>query len=564
MPGSLRRLTIEDYGLIARAQIEFAAGATMFTGETVSGKTMVLGALGFVLGDRAGAGAVRRGAPRAVVTLEFEPSDPLRERLGRDGYELDPGEDAVLARELSENGKSALRLNGRPATAAYVREMATSIADVVGQHDAQRLLAPAYQVELLDRFAGDPAERARERVAAAHESVQALAQRLHVLDGDERRAEEQLAFARFALDEIEKSAPAAGEEEPLMRRRHLLDNVERVASALRAAHQALAGGESCAGDALGDASAALRGIAEIGGNLAEMAGQAAALQSEANDLSLRVARELESTEFDPADLEKINARLDVLDRLKRKYGGSIEAVLASAAEFASTVELCGDRGERRAQIRAELDAARAQLREEAAELARLRRAAAKHLRGAMLPELADLALPSARFDVRFEVLPEIGPGGAERLEFVFAANKGEPEGPLARIASGGELSRVLLALVVVLAASREPTALVFDEIDTGIGGATATAVGVRLGRLATAAQVVSVTHLAQIATWADCHYVLEKIERRGGTTIELRRADTVPERTSELARMLSGEAHDAAVRHAAALLDQTKRRRATT
>jgi len=557
----LRRLTIADYELIAAAEIEFAGGATMFTGETGSGKTMVLGAIAFVLGERAGAGVVRRGCAKAAVTLEFEADKNLRAKLCADGFEFDADEDATISRELSEAGKSVLRLNGRPTTAGYVRDVAPELVDIVGQHEAQRLLAPAYHLELLDRFGGEAVLGVRERVASVHGRAGELHESLRELNEGERRAQERHAFAKYALEEIESAAPVADEDDRLNERRRFLDNVEKIALALRGAHDALASEDGSATAALGAASAALQQLRDLGGGLAEMAQSAGALQSEVGDLAVRIVRQLDATEFEPAELETINARLDALDTLKRKYGGSIDAVLTAAEEFRKDVDLFGNAGERKMQLERDLESARAELRSTAAELSKLRHAAAERLRKAVEKELQDLALPSGRFGVQFDTLTEIAATGAERAEFLFAANKGEEERPLARVASGGELSRVLLALIVVLAGKRGKTALVFDEIDLGIGGATATAVGVRLGRLARDTQVMCVTHLAQIAAWADEHYVLEKTETRAATTISVRRIDSDAGRAGELARMLSGETHDAALKHARTLLRQTVERR---
>lgn len=557
----LRRLTIEDYGLIPKAEIRFADGATIFTGETGSGKTMVLGAIAFVLGERASADAVRRGRPRAIVSLEFDASDALRARLAEDGFEIEPDEDATISREISAAGKSAIRVNGRPSTAGYVRELAAQLIDIVGQHEAQRLLAPVYHVELLDRFAGNAVASARERVAELCARRADIANALKSLDRDERRAQEQYAFATYALQEIESAAPETGEDERLTQRRRVLDNAEKVAGSLQSAHDALAGEESSAADALGTASTALAHIEDIGGDFTQMAQTSAALQSEVNDLAVRIARELDAMEFDSGELENINARLDALDTLKRKYGGTLEAVLESANGFRSTVDLFANKDERKARLERDLQDATAELEEAAEHLSRLRHGAADRVSKAIEHELKDLALPSGRFGVQFAPLAEIGPDGAEHVEFVFAANKGEAQRPLARVASGGELSRVLLALIVVLAGKRGRTALVFDEIDAGIGGATATAVGMRLGRLARDTQVLCVTHLAQIASWADAHFVLEKSETKSTTTIALREIESTDARTAELARMLSGEAHDAALQHARTLLEQTQERR---
>ncbi len=557
----LRRLTIEDYGLIPKAEVFFADGASMFTGETGSGKTMVLGAIAFVLGERASADAVRRGRPRAVVSLEFEADAPLRERLAADGFEIEADEDATISREISSAGKSAIRVNGRPSTAGYVRELAAQLVDIVGQHEAQRLLSPAYHVELLDRYGGEPVLSARDAVAHLYAQREEHSRALASLDRDERRAQEHYAFAAYAVEEIDATAPQPEEDEKLTQRRRILDNAEKIASTLQAAHDALAGEEGSASDALGGAASALAHIAELGEDFAQMTQSSKALQSEANDLALRIARALDEVEFDAAELEAINSRLDALDTLKRKYGGTIQAVLSSAAEFRSTIDAFANKDERRARIERSLRDVTAQLETSAAELSRLRHVAAERLSKAIEAELKDLALPSGRFAVHFESLQQLGPNGVESIEFVFAANKGEVQRPLARVASGGELSRVMLALIVVLAGSRGRTALVFDEIDAGVGGATAAAVGMRLGRLARGGQVVCVTHLAQIASWADAHYVLEKRETKSAAAIEVREISTSEQRTAELARMLSGEAHDAALQHARALLEQTQERR---
>jgi DNA repair protein RecN (Recombination protein N) len=551
----LRRLQIENYGLIARADVEFAGGATIFTGETGSGKTMLLGALDFALGARAGPDAVRRGAAKAVVTLTFDPGGTLRSRLTDDGFDLDPGEEASITREMTDAGRSGVRVNGRPATAAYVREIGDSVAEIVGQHEAQRLLSPAYHLELLDRFAGEAALRSRDAVASAHARAEESARALERLTQDERRARERYDDACFAAREIDEARLESGEVERLTERRSYLDNVERIASALHSAREALAAEEFGAIGNVGAASAALSSVGSFSTELSEMAQRAAALQAEGGELVADVARALDATGFDPSELESINARLDLLDRLKRKYGGGYDELIAFVQRARQTIEEYEGRDRLIAQYDEQAAAAGAELRAAAASLTALRKKAAAALRKRVAAEFAEIALGSARFDVAFEPLERIGARGAERVEFLFAANPGEPARPLARVASGGELSRVLLALVVVLAGVREAQgALVFDEIDAGIGGATATAVGARIGELARREQVVCVTHVAQLATWADRHYVLDKLEGVDQTTIAVRAIGATGEREVEIARMLSGEAHDAALRHARALL----------
>ncbi|HVS45826.1 MAG TPA: DNA repair protein RecN [Verrucomicrobiae bacterium] len=555
----LRNLLIENYGLIERAEMTFASGATIFTGETGSGKTMLLGALGLALGDRASVDAVRRGAARAQVTLTLEADASLRARLDADGYPFDAGEEAVIVREVGEGGKSSIRVNGRPATAGYVREIGVRIADAVGQHEAQRLLAPAYHVELLDRFGGQASIAALSEVRAGYAALMEISARLDALEGDDRTARRRYEDAQYEVEEIVGVAPIPGEDEPLTDRRRYLDNVERIAGALRGAHDALAGDDVGASETLGAAGVALHGIAAISKELDEMARAASGLQSETNELATRIARELEATEFDANELETINARLEALDRLKRKYGGSLDAVLARLESARTAVRDFDDRDERTIELRAAREVAHLELGSAAATLSALRQKSAKTLCGRVAGELGELALAAARFDAAFETLPDVGPDGAERVEFTFAANAGEPLRPLARVASGGELSRVLLAIFVALAERLDRSALIFDEIDTGVGGVTATAVGLRLGRLADRGQVVCVTHLAQIAIWAQRHYVLEKRESKSTTTIAVVELTTVAQREIELARMLSGQTHEVALKHARTLLASVKR-----
>jgi DNA repair protein RecN (Recombination protein N) len=556
----LRHLQIESYGLIERAEVEFADGATIFTGETGSGKTMLLGALDFVLGGRTGSDVVRRGARRALVTLSFDADDRLRAKLAADGFELDAGEAGSVTRELTESGRSSARVNGRPSTAGYVRELRDAIAELVGQHEAQRLLSPSYHLELLDRFAGDAALRAREAVFAAYERAESAAQALAYCSADTLRARERYDDACFAAREIEEARIEAGEIERLTERRIFLDNVERIALALHAARDALAADDGGATGAMGAAGVALGGVAKFDGRLSEMAARAAALQAETVELAADVAGAADTAEYDPAELEAINVRLDLIERLKRKYGGTIEELHAAGRQARQTIDEYENRDRLVAELTASAEAARHELGVAAAALSALRKKAAATLSKRVIAEFGEIALASGRFELAFERLERIGPHGAERVEFLFAANAGEPARPLTRVASGGELSRVLLALVVVLAGVRDAgTALVFDEIDAGIGGATAVAVGARIGALARRGQVVCVTHLAQLATWADRHYVLDKLEQKRETTIVVRELGTAKEREAEIARMLSGESHEIAVRHARALLAATKK-----
>ncbi len=557
------RLEIEDFGLIARASLDFSDGFTVCTGETGSGKTMLLGALGFVLGERSSAEIVRGGALRARVTLAVEADSTLRARLADDGFDLDADEAALFVREMAPNGKSTARVNGRLATSAQLRLYGDALVEQIGQHEQQRLLEHGYQMDLLDAFAGDEALRERAAAARAYERAGNLARALAELTGDAGRALAELDYARFALGEIDDAALADDDEDVRLReRRDYLANTEKIGAALRAAHEALAGSEGAAADALGAAAAALGPLARYGSTFAALAQSLAALQSDASDAAVAIARELDATEFDATELETLTARLDLIERLKKKYGGSIAAIAQTRVRFAETLERETTRDEREAEYTRDLAAARSELAAAAARLSALRLGAARALEGRVAAELAALAMPAAHFAVILEPLAGPGPSGAERALFALSPNPGEPVRALARAASGGELSRVLLALVVVLADRRDRTALVFDEIDAGIGGVTASAVGVRLGTLARGAQVLCVTHLAQIASWADSHYALRKRVENGTTFVELERLDARPAVLAEIARMLSGSAKAVALEHAETLVREVRAHKA--
>jgi len=553
---TLLRLTIEDVGLIARAEMTFDPALTVITGETGSGKTMLLDALRLALGERAESDVVRAGAGRARVVLELTPDEALRARLVAHGFDLAPDDDVIVQREVLATGRSQGRINGVAASASQLRELIGALVDVTSQHEAQRLLSPAYALELLDRFApagaGDGIAL-RDTVRALHARAGEARERVVALRDDDGRKAARADYARFALGEIDAAAiEDDGEDERLRARRDLLANAERVLASLATASAAL---EDDAGavDALGAAETALLGLARYGERFADLAGSAAALQSDANELAARIARERDAVELDPAELESIGARLDALDALKKKYGGSLAAVRAQRDALSAEIADVDERDERVAEAERAAAALAAELRERAAALSARRVKTARAIEEAVRDELSALAMPAATLRIALEALPEPGPSGSERAELRFAANPGEADRPLARVASGGELSRVLLALVVTTAGRLDRTTFVFDEIDAGIGGATASAVGARLARLAAHAQVICVTHLAQIASCGDAHVALRKHVRGGTTTIESLPLEGEARRV-EVARMLSGDELGVALDHAAELL----------
>ncbi len=536
----LASLEIEDFALIARASLEFSDGFTVCSGETGSGKTMLLGALAFALGERSSADIVRSGADRARVTLAIELDDALRARLSEDGFEPEGDDESViLVRDMTSAGKSSARVNGRLATASQLRAIGALVLDAVGQHEQQRLLSRTYQLDVLDAFAGPSALAKRELVASGYARAQALAADVERRADDVGRALAELEFARFAAGEIDDAAPTLGEDETVRERRDYLGNVEKIRAALARAHEAVAGSEAPALEALGAAAASVAAIARFSPTLEALAASLATVQNDANDVAIALARQLDETDLDTSELEAAAARLDLIEKLKKKYGGSLAGVLATRKRFGETIERESSRDAHESELRARLAAARTSLATDARALGELRVKAARALEQRVATELAGLAMPAARFAVVLEASTEIGPHGGESVEFALAPNPGEALRSLARAASGGELARVLLALVVVLADRRERTALVFDEIDAGIGGATARAVGVRIGTLARTAQVLCVTHLAQIASWADRH----SAARRSSNSCRSMRKATYSMRSLACSRVASRASH---------------------
>lgn len=549
---SLRRLVVEDFQLIARAEVEFANGLTAVTGETGSGKTMLLDAIDFVLGARAAADALRKGRKRARVSIECDIDHRLRRLLAEQGLETD--EDLlVVVRDLSE-GKTSARVCGVPVTAGQLRAIGKEVAEIIGQHEAQRLLAPSEQLDALDRFGGEKVLALAELTSEVYRRHARLEAELRELQSVAGRATADADYAGFASREIAEIAPELGEDDALRERRELLANAERIGSTLQTAHDALAGdGQTSASDLFGTAASSLGSLARYGKDFEELIAAAEALQSECGELASQIARRLENAGVDPAELETVTERLSALDRLKKKYGPTLEAVLDAKRRFDETVERLEHGDEHRARLERERDQAASELRDAARELTAARKRAASACEKRIAEELSALAMPAARFEIVLEPLDQIGSRGAERSEFRLAANPGEAPRPLARAASGGELSRVMLALTVVLADRSAQQTLVFDEIDAGVGGATANAVGARLADLAGDLQVICVTHLAQIAAFADAQLALRKHEAKETTTIELVPLDRQG-RLEELARMLSGATTGVSLEHAKVLL----------
>jgi DNA repair protein RecN (Recombination protein N) len=547
----LTELRVENLLLIERAELRLAAGLNVLTGETGAGKTVLAHALDLLLGGRAKPGIVRPGAAEAYVEGVFELAPELRDELGE---RLPAGADeVVLARRIGADGRTRALVNGRSATLTDLRELAAPLITFYGQHEHRRLTLAAAQLEILDGFCGEAHLARRARLGAVHavaREARAAVAELRELAGARER---EIDLLDFELAEIEAAAPSEEESRALRAERERLRHVETLRGASLGAVEAISADDAGVGSLLAAAGRALESAGGIDGALDALEERWQALAIEADDLAGELRRYADELEVEPGRLEVVEERLAVLERLQRKHGGSIAAVLAHAASCRERrAELAGTEVAIQ-QATARLEDAESQLATGNAALRRTRNAAAPRLAAAVRRRLDELAMKGASFEIELSDR-EPGPGGADAVEFLIAPNPGVPAGPLRETASGGELSRVMLALMSVAAGASRAT-LVFDEVDAGIGGQTARAVGDQLRELAAGRQLLCITHLPQIASLATRHFSIAKdtsVNPARTTVSQLAEGDVV----SELVRMLGadGDGDGAARRHAEELL----------
>jgi len=549
----LEELRVENLLLIERAELRLGPGLNVLTGETGAGKTVLAQAVDLLLGGKPRAGIVRPGASEAYVEGSFELPDALRAELGE--RIPDDAEELVLARRVSAEGRTRAYLNGRSATASDLRDTGGALLSFYGQHEHRRLTLAASQLEILDGFCGTEQAERRDAFAAVYARERTLREELEALRERAGARDRELDLLEWELAEIEAAALSEAEEDELTAERARLRNLEGLRLAAAAANEAIApdSGDGGAGSALAGASRALESIRGVDATLDALADRACALAVEADDLAGELRRYGEAVDAPPGRLDEVEERLALLERLKRKHGGTIAAVLAHAeASRARRDELAGAEEALAGALDA-LEAVRSALADGAAGLRAARERAAAGLAGAVVEVLGELAMEGASFEARLTPRDGYGPSGGDEVEFVIAPNPGVPAGPLRETASGGELSRVMLALMSV-AAEAGPATLVFDEVDAGIGGQTARAVGDQLRALAGGRQVICITHLPQIASLADRHFTIVKDTSAdpARTTVSLLERGAV---VGEIVRMLGADDADAAARrHAKELL----------
>jgi DNA repair protein RecN (Recombination protein N) len=556
----LRELRIENLLLIERAELRLGEGLNAITGETGAGKTVLAHSLDLLMGGKARSGIVRPGAAEAWVEGVFDlPPGLLDEpELAELAERLPEGADeVVLGRRVSAGGRTSAFVAGRAATAADLRALGGRLIAFFGQHEHRRLTIASAQLDVLDGFVGPGQLELREEYAAAHRECLRLAAELAELREREGSRERDLDLYRYELSEIEEVAPEPGEREAVAVERERLRHAEGLRAAAGAAHSALAGAEEDGGGAAAALAAAEGSLAAGAGfdpGLDELAERVTALAVELGDVASELRDYGEAVEADPATLQAIEERLEAIDRLERKHGGSVDSVLTHAERCREEIARLEGAEERGAEATAALAAAEARRAELATRLSAARAEAAEPFEVRVESELASLAMAGATMRVGLEPHPDgFGPAGRETVELRLAPNPGLEPAPLRDAASGGELSRVMLALSGLGRAGTAGT-LVFDEIDAGVGGNTARVVGERLRALGAEHQVLCITHLPQVASLAGTHFRLEKA--LDGETAEARVERLDGEGVvAEISRMLGGSGGDeAATRHARELL----------
>ena len=557
----LVELVVENYAVVERVRVRFHAGLNLLTGETGSGKSIVVDALGLLYGGRASADMVRSGTDRARIAGIFEApaSGEFRALLEANGIEIEDGE-LLIEREILASGKSRAFLGSRPVTAALLKDLAPHLGDIHGQHDQQELFLHDSQLAMLDG-AGETGETLGA-AGAAFSRWQAVSRELEELDRGEQETLRLADLWSFQKREIEEAALEAGEEAGLDNERKVQGNVARLEEYAQAAYAALYEAQGSALAQVKTARKRLEELCRIDESLRETLDSLKPAEIALDEASHVLRHYLGTLEADPARLEQIESRLAAIDKLKRKYGAGADEILAFLAKVSAQLSAVETAGERRVQLAQERAATAAEYERTAGKLSQERRKAAKKLEEQVQEELAALAMAGTLFRVEFTEGAWTA-RGTDRVRFLVSPNRGEEPRPLEKVASGGELSRLALALKTCLSTakgsegkkkSKVMRTLVFDEVDSGVGGRTAESVGRRLKKLAAANQLLCVTHLPQIAGFADHHYVVEKQEVQGRTQASIQEL-TGEARTREIGRMLSGEQMTPeALKHAEQLL----------
>ncbi len=534
----LSSLQIENVAVIQKAEVHFQPGLNVLTGETGAGKSILIDSINAILGNRTSKDLVRTGAAKAVIRAAFEQvPDAVLDSLEKAGYERSDA--LMLSREITAEGKSSCRINGMPATAAVLRELCGGLININGQHDSVGLLNPARHLGILDDYAQNGVQF-QEYYALYRELVR-IKRELDAMITDEAEKQRRIDLLSYQVQEIENAALTAGEEQALESRRRVLANASTIRDRIAQCYALLSGGDEAAGavDLLGEASNAASDAAQLDEALSGAAGQLTDLYYTAKDVAADLVGRLDAYETNDAELDEIEQRLDLLYKLKRKYGDTVEDVIAFGQKAREELQNIQTSQERYDHLQAEKRRLYAQAREKAEALTQTRLRAFEELNKRISGTLDFLNMPGVRMTLRHTRGP-LASHGQDGIEFYISTNPGEAPKPLAKIASGGELSRITLAIKNAMADKDAVPTVIYDEIDSGVSGKAASRIGEVLRQSAQGHQILCITHTAQIAALADCHLLIQKNVENDRTYTEIHPLDTEG-RVEALARLISGD-----------------------
>jgi DNA repair protein RecN (Recombination protein N) len=558
----LKSLSIKNYALIDELTVEFGNGLDIITGETGAGKSIIIDALGLILGERASADGVRTGAEKAVVEGVFDISGNAKVRALLEENEIDAPDELILRREVSAKGTTRCLVNDSAVTLTLLKKIGELLVDLHGQHEHQSLLRPETHVEMLDEYAGVGATLDAYR--AAYRRLRQLSQEIEDVQRREAQVKEKLDLYTFQMQEIDTLAPQPDEDEQIEAELKILENVEKLVSSTTMLYETLYEAENSVFDQLRKAAKQLDDLARIDPAFTAHLNECRSAEAIVNELAAAIRQYSDRVEFNPQRLEKLRQRLAALQSLKRKYGGSLAAALAHRERIGKEVAMAENVDAHLQALIEQRETQRAECAALAQQLSAQRKQAARRLDKEIVAELANLGIGNATFVTAIEHRTLDGNGasndeyatiegrrvrlharGYDEVEFFISTNLGEDVRPLVKVASGGEVSRIMLALKSILAKSDRLPVLIFDEIDTGVSGRIAQAVGVSLKNLSAFHQIIAITHLPQIASLADEHFVVEKVEEkksRGGRAVTRMRKLSLEERIHEVAKLMSGAA----------------------
>lgn len=553
----LQLLHIENIAVIERADIELEDGLTVLSGETGAGKSIVIDSIGAILGRRVSRDLVRAGAQKGFVSAVFtDLSDGLIALLDELALTGDEPDTLHLQRQITADGKSTCRVNMKPVSVSVLRQLAPYLIDIHGQNDGQKLLDEQHHIDYLDGYAG--LDDLLVQYRPKYQALLALRREITALETGEQERLQRIDMLSFHKEEIEQAALQPEEDETLAQRKAYFDHAGKIAGALEQARLALNGDDEVGGACalLDQAAAALAGLHEVSEAFDAMAEQAEEVRLLAADLRDSVTSRSENLDFSSAEREWVEQRLDLIYRLKQKYGGTLEEIAAYYKRITAELETLADSDNRREELREQYRAELAEAKRLAGQISEKRRKAAARLEKEIVHELSELDMDKVKMRIAVHTGAKLASHGFDTVTFEISVNPGEPEKPLSKVASGGELSRIMLALKNVLTAGEDVGMLIFDEIDTGVSGHAAQQIARKLSAIAKKKQTLCVTHLPQIAAMGDHHLRIAKSVREGRSYTDVRPMDRA-QRIDEIARLLSGEQiSDAARRNAEELLER--------